>query len=341
MIECFSRIVSDSAESARMESPRVSSLDVMKCFAAFCVVWIHFGNEWLNPIVRCAVPIFFVITGYYYPVMVEKKIFWKHIRKLLMMMLCASTLYGLYDLQYQIRHDSFNDWLSNVFSLRIIVEKIVYDCDLFGPHLWYFYAVLYDLVIFYFADKWNLTRYLRYVVPFLLLCFFIGNFAHRGSRVVELRNFLFFGLPCMMIGRLVREKKDSVFCFLGKKQYLWVYTLTFLFLIVIEVIVCHKLFEDTGDREMFVFTLPLVLPYFYWALYHPKFGERSFWAIIGRKYSAYIYIFHVLADQFLLHVVNRKDSLLAEVIYPFLVFGLSLCMAWLLVRFLQRFNIRF
>lgn len=171
MVECFSRIVSDSAESARMESPRVSSLDVMKCFAAFCVVWIHFGNEWLNPIVRCAVPIFF--------------------------------------------------------------------------------------------------------------------------------------------------------------------------LIVIEVIVYHKLFEDTGDREMFVFTLPLVLPYFYWALYHPKFGERSFWAIIGRKYSAYIYIFHVLADQFLLHVVNRKDSLLAEVIYPFLVFGLSLCMAWLLVRFLQRFNIRF
>lgn len=338
MVEQISCIVSGNVKPACMGVSRTSSLDVMKCFAAFCVVWIHFGSGWLSPITRCAVPIFFVITGYYYPMMVEKGNLWRHIRKLLVMVLCSSALYGVVEVQHMIRHDTFQEWISNTFKLRPILRMIAYDYDLFAMHLWYFYAVLYDLVIFYFADKWKLIKYLQYAALLLLFLFFIGNFA---PWYMKLRNFLFMGLPCMMIGRLVGEKKDFVFSFLARKQYLLLYTSIFLFLIVIEMAVYNSLYGGLGIREMFIFTLPFILPWFYWALRNPTFGEESVFATIGRKYSAYIYIFHILAARLLSHIVEWDTPLLSRVIYPFLIFGISLCMAWLFAKMMQWCKARF
>jgi len=340
MVEQISRIVSGNVEPARMGVSRTSSLDVMKCFAAFCVVWIHYGSGWLSPIVRCAVPIFFVITGYYYPMMVEKGNFWKHIRKLLVMVLCASALYGIVTLLVQIRHNTLQEWMTNNFRFKNIIRLLVLDDDMFGFHLWYFYAVLYDLVIFYLADKWRLTKWLRYATPLLLLFHFVANFTPWYGLF---RNFLFMGLPCMMIGRCIREGKDQAFCFLAKQSYLWIYTFGSLLMIAGEMWLLSYMYPDKADkgiRNMFVFTLPLLLPYFYWALRHTSFGEGSLWATIGRKYSAYIYIFHVLAGRFLGHVLERDASLFSKAVYPFLVFGISLCIAWLFTRVMQWCKIR-
>ncbi len=337
MVDQISRVASGNAEPARMGMCRMSSLDVMKCFAAFCVVWIHFGSGWLSPVTRCAVPVFFVITGYYYPMMVEKGNFWRHIRKLLVMVLCASALYGAITLTSQIRHDTLGEWANNTFRLRDIVEVIVLDQDLFAFHLWYFYAVLYDLIIFYLADKWKLAKWIRYATPILLFIFLMSNFTPWNIRF---RNFLFMGLPCMMIGRMIREKKDTAFSFLEKKQYLWVYACVSLLMIGVEMCI-HYCIQGKAYvvRETFIFTLPLFLPFFYAALRNPTFGEGSIWASIGRKYSAYIYIFHVFAGTILWHIVKRNDSLLAKAIYPFLVFAISLLMAWAFVKVRQKLNI--
>lgn len=49
------------------------------------------------------------------------------------------------------------------------------------------------------------TKWLRYDAPFLLFLFFVANFTPWHPRF---RNFLFMGLPCMMVGRSIRENKD-------------------------------------------------------------------------------------------------------------------------------------
>lgn len=333
MIVQISSTASGCVKPGGMSVSRASSLDVMKCFAAFCVVWIHYGSGWLSPIVRCAVPIFFVITGYYYPMMVEKGQFWRHIRKLVVMVLCASALYGAMTLTSLIRHDTLGEWVSHTFRLRHIVELIIFDNAMFGAHLWYFYAVLYGLFIFYLTDKWRLTKWLRYAVPLLFLVHFSRNFTSFPCTLV--RNFLFMGLPCMMVGRSIRENRDKAIRFLSNERYFWVYTFGSLLLVCGEIwlISCSSADDsDRGVREMYIFTLPMFLPYFYWALRHPNFGEGSWLATIGRKYSAYIYIFHVFAAAGLSRIIERDVSLLTMVIYPFLVFGISLCMAWIFVR---------
>ncbi len=216
--------------------------------------------------------------------------------------------------------------MSSTITLQRIAGKIVLDSDLFSGHLWYFYAVLYDLIIFYFADKWKKTKWLQRAAPFLLLIFLISDLTPWNIRF---RNFLFMGLPCMMVGRLIREHRDQAFSFLAKKQYLWIYACASLLMIVVEIYALY------GVREMYVFTLPLTLPFFYWALRNPHLGEGSVWAAIGRKYSAYIYIFHILAAKVPWHLGFRADSLLTKAIYPFIIFGVSLCMAWGFVRLLR------
>lgn len=332
MVEQISRVAGSNAEPARMASCRMSSLDVMKCFAAFCVVWIHFGSSWMNPVVRCAVPIFFVITGYYYPAMVGSGKFWRHFRKIVIMTLCASTLYGAMTITSHLRHDTLGEWMSSTITLRRIAGKIVLGNDMFSGHLWYFYAVLYDLIIFHFADKWKLTKWLRRAAPFLLLIFLLSNFTPWNIR---LRNFLFMGLPCMMAGRLIREHGDQIFSFLAKRQYLWLYATVSLLMATGEMLLIKHIYGGSGAREMYVFTLPLILPFFYWALRNPHFGEDSVLATIGRKYSAYIYIFHYIAAKVPWYLGFRADSLLTRAIYPFIIFGVSLCMAWGFVKLLQ------
>ncbi len=333
MAKQISYTASGCAKSAGMGASRASSLDVLKCVAAFFVVCIHFGTLWISPIVRCAVPIFFVITGYYYPMMEEKGKFWKHIRKLLIMVIGASVLYGINELLDMRSQGTLDEWISNTFRLKSIVRKIIHDSPLFGYHLWYFFAALYCLIIFHYADKWRLTKWLRYATPVLLLVLFFSNFKpipHIGTRT-----FLFMGLPCMMIGRCIRENNDKAFHFLSNERYLWFYTFGALLLAYGEMLMFRTVYHDNGAKEIYIFTLPVFLPYFYWALRHPQFGEGSWMATIGRKYSAYIYIFHVLVGRTLLLYIEKGDSLLIRAAYPFMVFGISLCVSWLFDRLLK------
>lgn len=312
-----------NTETAGKGASRASSLDVMKCLAAFCVVMIHYGWVYLSPFVRIAVPIFFLISGYYYPSIVERRRFFHHLRKLLVMVLCASALYGIWTVQHELRHDTLELWFAENFQLRHLIGLLVFDNDMFGFHLWYFYALIYDLIIFYLADRWRLTPYFKYLVPLTLLVFCIFNFTPWYGRM---RNFLFFGLPCMMIGRWIREGKDSTYSFLGKKERRWQFVLVSMLLCWVEFFTIRTLGLGNGAREMYIFTLPLILPLFYFAVTHPNFGKDSILAAIGQRYSAYIYIFHVLVAVIFMHFVSC-DTIPLKTLRPFIIFFGSLLLS--------------
>lgn len=334
MVNMISRMASRHAAAARTPMSRASSLDVMKCIAAFGVVWIHYGSGWLSPLTRCSVPLFFLITGYYYPVMVGSGRFWGHVRKLLVMVLCASAFYGTVSALVQWHHGTLQEWIAHTFDAHAPARLLLLNIDFFGFHLWYFYAVLYDLILFRLADRWGLTKWLRRAcIPlFLVLC--VMNFTHFAWLT---RNFLFMGLPCMMAGRMVRERSAEAFPHLSCPRLLWPSTIVFLLLCIVEMFVVGRIAGDKGYKDMYIFTLPLLLPWFYCALRHPCFGECTLWAAIGRRYSAYIYIFHTMVSgMFLSHLIDRNANLLTKATYPFLVFGVSLCAAWAFVWLCNR-----
>lgn len=325
MRKLTSGIAGGNAEAVRTCTKRSDSLDVMKCLAAFFVVLIHFGPGLLSPFSRTAVPVFFIISGFYYPVMIRDGNFWRHIRKLVIMCVLSSTLYGICSFLKAWQHDSVDTWADSMFGLRHIAFCVITDRDLFGFHLWYFYAVIYDLIVFYMADKLRLTRHLKYMTFALLLIFLASNFTCWYSLT---RNFLFFGLPCMMTGRMIREGRDKHFSFIGKRKYLPA-------VVCISLMLCYAELWYHGVREMFVFTIPLILPFFYHALRNPELGKGSLPALIGRRYSAFIYIFHIIVFktmQKFIPLIIPDNKVIKAITLPILVFGLSLLTSYVFVK---------
>ena len=71
------------------KNSRKDSFDVVKCFAAFFVVQLHTIPATvcplLNVIARLAVPLFFLITGYYYTSIVEKGKYGVQLKKIFLL----------------------------------------------------------------------------------------------------------------------------------------------------------------------------------------------------------------------------------------------------------------
>ena len=184
---------------------RQSSFDVLKCVAAFLVVAIHYGPYWIS---RIAVPLFFMITGYYFVTFSAASKFRKHFRKILIMTISASLFYGFVSLSSAIYSGTFDNWIDSKFNLKTIAVYTLFDLDLFQIHLWYFYALAYDLLIIYFLVRKKKTHYLYYAIPLMLLVFFLLRYLRYPN--CYYRNWLFEGLPCISIGMFIREYEEKI-----------------------------------------------------------------------------------------------------------------------------------
>lgn len=314
-------------KGAHASSSRMSSLDVIKCFAAFGVVAIHVGPSVLSFIVRASVPMFFLISGYYYPKLVGGGRFWPHVRKLVAMVLLSSLFYGIFFFVVKWYGGNLDEWLHTTFRWRYFAHCLINDCDLFAFHLWFFYALIYDLVLLRLADKYGFTRWLEVLAPVLLFVFLITNFfiVSYGWK----RNFLFFGLPFIMLGRCIAEGKDKRLSLFDNARLFPYIAVGSLLLTLAEVIFLKNL-HGSWQRETYVFSVPLVLSVFYWALRNRDYGRDSIAAIIGYRYSAYIYILHV----FVMLITNKfisGEGIAVLVLNKTVVYSFSLIVSVLFV----------
>lgn len=288
-------------------SQRKDSLDVLKCIAAFFVIWIHFGysqgkaivlGDW---IVRCAVPTFFMITGYYYDSIVEKGKFGKHFRKVFLLTLFASLFYLAVNVIRGAGVNFNRMWLFNVGCF----------------HLWYLVALLCDLLLLFVCDKLGLNKILKCLCPVLLVAFFVIQYNHFPNYYY--RNFLFMGLPCIMVVRFLSSTTFEKLMFVKNASILIFIFVCFVGLLIEEYL--HRSQIVPTKPEMYVCTIPFVMGVMSClALRHPQWGRGSIIATIGRRYSAYIYIFHIACAWLLAHFVS-------PLVLPFATFALSLCMS--------------
>ena len=132
---------------------RLASLDIAKCFASFLVVAIHadfpglFG-KYVNAFARIAVPLFFLISGYYYPIVDAQGKTWRQGRKLLVYTLVSSTVFMLLELVSAIAGGRLAESMSLWFSQKSILKFLFFNVFPFAGHLWYLYALLYSYLIF-------------------------------------------------------------------------------------------------------------------------------------------------------------------------------------------------
>ena len=294
------------AEQSRAEQSRAEQIDALKAVCAFLVVCIHAPfsgkiREYCTSLTRVAVPIFFMITGFYYMNVVQRGKRLSQIKKVFLLAVKSNLIFLGWDFIYKIAKgkQELQIFFIDAFSLDSIARFFLYNDNKIGPHLWYLSAVLYVLLIIWFIDRLELRKLLFCIVPFLLLGdLVLGKYSllffNREIPYYYVRNYLFVGVPYFCIGNLIYNFRTKIRVIQGK----WLIYAMGLFSVTT---LCERgvliYLGKNAVRDHYLSTTFLAISIFVYVLYKQYNEiklERVYGALsrIGKEYSADIYILH-------------------------------------------------
>ena len=334
---------------------RNEGLDLLKLICAFLVVSAHamlpkpYGR-YIKVFARITVPIFFMITGYFslarssraedpsaegalggWPLRVGSK----GILKILKLVLFSTAFYIVDGVCEHLADGTVAEYLSGVFSSTALWEMFAFNKPLAGYHLWYLYALLYAMIAIVIMDRLRLRKLLYILIPFLLVgdlvlgrysIFFFG----KHLPIIYTRNWLFYGLPNICLGMVMREY-DIVE---RARKYRTIIAFVTVFLIAgIFVEYSSFLYVLTSKtRQNYVFLILSSVPVFILFAQTPSFHSPLAHRIadMGRELSTGIYIIHVFFIEHLPPLISRLGlSPIYKWTKPVIVFALSAAVTWL------------
>ena len=292
-----SRAEQSRAEQSRAEQSRADNIDILKAICAFLIVCIHVPfpgrvGAYFTALTRIAVPIFFMITGYFYSDTVARHKEKQQIKKILYLVVEANALFLLWNVLLNIlRKNSVLSYMRSILTSNSLLKFLIINVCPVGGHLWYLGAILYVLVIVLLMDKFNCRKILYYLTPVLLIADLVfGKYSllifHREFPYILVRNFFCVGIPYFCIGNLIREKRCSE---KWNKKVLQVWIVVFAITSLVERVALVNAGLN-ATRDHYISTTLLSICLFVYTL-------KSNWhnnelALIGRKYSTWLYIVH-------------------------------------------------
>ncbi|MCX8523675.1 acyltransferase family protein [Chryseobacterium formosus] len=296
------------------------TIDVLKIILALFVVFLHmnFLKETypmmsfllVNGVFRIAVPVFLVITGFYF----------FHIdttKKLQKWLFRTFLLYAIWMLVY-ISYWKDNDqvWLTAIFGYH---------------HLWYLIGTFFSGIILFLLR--NQKVILLSVLVFLLfgigyIIQIFGNLHHLNPKSDSLlndyllyRNFLFVCFPFLTIGFLMNKLKIDF----EKCKYSYVLVIFSVLLVVAEAYFNYRMISSESTDILFslLFVSPILFLYgqkIYFktqskilaslstAIYvvHPLIMKSDFYKEITSEYKILIFLLILIPVSLLLVFLNRK-----------------------------------
>lgn len=272
------------------------SLNYLKGICAILVVLIHthlIGKEALIPFYRCAVPLFYMISGFFLMGSDEewhREKIGRYIKKMLIIWGVTDLVYLLFSCFVFTQYNPFTD-ASFSSILRTLFLEAVFGGQFCGP-LWYITSYVWVLVILRFwkcrPGKFNfmivgaclLANVLLGSYDFVLPIENIPSYANR--------NVLTTALPFVMLGGFLKPFVGSYGKRLSAKLFFGLLVLCYLELGFLY-------FIGSRDGDVFLITPVLSIFAFAWFVNHPDFGKGSWIYKVGKDYSLNIYLFHTLA----------------------------------------------
>lgn len=294
---------------------RNKSIDVLRVLCAFLIVCIHIpfniiGGGYYVALTRIGVPIFLMISGYYYKNDKAKR----QIKKTAILFIEANLLYCAWRIFYGLISGSFP-----ALNFESLIKFVLLNESPFSGHLWYLGAILYTLVVVYLFDKAGVKKLLYWMAPVLIIGdLVLGKYSllvfGKEYSYLLVRNWLFTGIPFFSIGMLMREKKVRIGSW-GIPVFIFA-TLLERFLLVNNNV--------NAVRDQYISTTFLAISVFSFALeYKGEVNDKL--AKIGCDYSNWIYIIHPLFITLFSFIIKRigMDKLWGYV-GPMVVFFSSL-----------------
>ena len=319
----------DFGSYEEMKKQRWTCIDILKCLAALAVVEIHkplkvqSGAELLI-LCRFAVPVFFMITGFFYSETVAHRRELKQIGKILTITIGANLFYLIWKVLLALEDENnIKDALLARFEERMPEDFILWNFSPLSPHLWYLQALVYVLVIAFIVEHLGLRKLAYLAIPVLLAGNLIkGNYpllllGKDYCHVYYARNFLYCGLPFFWLGCLFGERKEALEGCLDKKKMTLLLggILVFWNMALMEQRWLTKM-NALGTEEEYGGTIFLAVCIFLlfigWQNFYKENVVTRIMAKIGKDYSMLIYVLHYAVLQALSKCFKGRHTMLAR-----------------------------
>ncbi len=286
---------------------RNHSLDTLKCLCAFLVIVMHttqsgYWTEMLYPIRRIAVPIFFIISGYFLfssDIAVTTNRLKANISKVVSLVILSSCFYAVVNfLQGQtVEFD--------------VIEVFLLNENPFSGPLWYLNSYLYVLFFFLVLARYKLfdhksiSRLFPLFILLLLTSLLLGRYSQlvigTNFSLLITRNFIFTGIPFFGIGAYIKSRENNSLINLNNNS---LGALIVLFVVISTIeryLLANYLPKSDGDLTISAIVLSVLV--FQFALSYNQTRDTIF-SRCGRLYSLDIYVFHMFFFIVLFHTIR-------------------------------------
>lgn len=308
-------------------------LNTEKAIAAYSIIFIHCSFPSLFGIIidclaRFAVPLFFMISGYYCysddKINLQKK-FTKKIKHILTLIIISNIIYLSWGIIVRLPNKvEIKAWLISLISIKSIIKLIFFN-DFLAIHLWFLFALLNCYIIMVIINKFNLYKISYFLIPILLMINIIGTnvlYLLVGPIPCSFRNFLFLGFPFFMLGNLMNIKKNVISKINNK--------IIFAFILIGNLLAIFER-EITMRKELYIGSIIVACFMFILAIKNNNSFRFAFTEKIGERYSLLIYLLHPIFIEIinkLFIIVNINKNILCLYGKPILICIATTLFAW-------------
>lgn len=310
-------------------------LNLLKGFACMGVVLIHitfpglFGVIVLNASAY-AVPIFFMIAGYY-AYGKKSDVIKRRMKKIVMILLYAYVLFFLCNIAFAVKDHNVGQWLASNYNWKTPIKYICFCTIDFAELLWYLIAMIETYIVWFFVVKNKKEKAIIKITPFL---FFLQILLTSYCETMQLDwfwkvNFLTRALPWFLLGYYLNTKESEKMRSLKDSV-----------LIMMVVIGCAIVVIPTALHLPLKFNVVGYIPYafglFSLALKNPSKSLCKPIEFIGDKLSLNVYIFHklvggVLETFFIILKVNTESKIYLW-LRPVIVLMVTIFASWVVYK---------
>lgn len=313
-------------------------LNVWKGIAAFAVVLIHctlpgVPGEIIKGIARFAVPLFFLISGYFAYGREDAVLRRREIHILRLYVGAVAVYYLWAAIRYFLSQRTFAQMGAELFpdGGRTVSDLLFFNRTAMAPHLWFMGALVYCYLFYRLLARKRLEERAYLLIPVLLAAnLLLGE--GRGLTGIAvpvrwIRSFWLTGFPFFLWGSwfACREKQGRLQLHRGAGMALVAGGM------LLSSVECLW----SGYDELYVGSILTAGGLFSLALAFADLGKGSLLTRIGERDSANIYLWHMLLRNFAalaFLMAGVYETMACQLLMPFLVGAASTALAELMYR---------
>ncbi len=302
----------------KLQKGRNVHLDIFKYFLCFLVIAIHLAGESYPhfPLYRLAVPMFFMISGYFNYTQDAARLKQKalsFIKRTAKYMIIGFLIYIVFDfIMCFIQGNGVGYYFTTLFYEDFLLEFVFLNRPITytGAQLWFLIALFIVSLIHYVIVKFNKLHYYKFIIPicYAIYFFFAGYmylFQNTDMPIRYTRNAWFFGLPNFALGFTIAK-----FNFHKKNWYKYVYLALGVLFFFLQICEYNIVKTENISLEMYISSVLSAVFLLQFFLGIKRANCHFYYKWIGNNAPFYIYILHMAVAVVLSKLFNFSNLML-------------------------------